>query len=141
MRHRGPRAQEHGAQIDIEIALPVVFGHGVERTERVDRGHVDEDVEASELAYDLRNQRRAVVYPADVRGNRRAPSSGGVRRGDGRLGLVTRSAVGHGDVRPALGQLTRDHPSDALPASDQHDAIRYVHAVQSFTNRGFDAIP
>ena len=59
VRRGGVRAEKRGAQVDVDVGVPVGGGQLGERLLHVDRRHVDEDVEAAEGVDDRLHQRRA----------------------------------------------------------------------------------
>ena len=104
---RGVRAQERGAQVNRQLPIPVRLGQLRKRLGGVERGHVDQDVEASQLADRGADQATAVVGAGHIALHRDGAPAGGAHRRGGLIGLGARSVV---DQRHVSAALARGRP-------------------------------
>ena len=130
MRDGGARAEKRRAQIDVEDGGPDALVGFFEGDRRVDGGHVDEHVEASERRRGAVHQGAAAVRVRQVRGDDlgAAAERRHVRRGRFRLGA--RAIVGKRDVHAAPRQLAGDLRADPLRARDERGAAHQIHPLR-----------
>jgi hypothetical protein len=98
----------------------------------LERGHVDEDVEASELADGLVDDALSFVWLREVGLEHCGPTPQCPHGGARLLGFGQRLAIDERDVSAVSSQLGRDHGAYALATCYQCDAIGKVHRASVY---------
>ena len=119
-RRGGMREQERRAQIDGQLAIPIRGGELIERLGDVERRHVDQDVEASELTHRRVDRVDARLLVGDVGLHAERAAAERADRGGGFIRFGTRAVVDQRDIDARLRERRRDDGADALAAGDQH---------------------
>ena len=116
------REQERCAQVDSELAIPIRGGELTERLRHVERGHVDQDVEASELAHGGGDRGAAGLLAGDIGLNAERAASECADSVCGPIRFRPRSVVDQRNIDTGPGERGRDHRTNALAAGNQRNS-------------------